>query len=94
MSHRPIGYVYAVRRECTDEAPTCAEVCASTNLRVQDAQTANYTTWTCIGSIHVYHTRPTTGDGVTPKLGLKQFYYGYNVCGKGCGPNYCCCVPY
>ena len=94
MSHRPNGWVYAVRRECSGGAPTCDAVCTSASLRVQDTQTAGYTTWKCIGSIHVYPDRPTTGDGVTPKLGLKQAYYGYNVCGGDCGPNYCCCVPF
>ena len=93
MSHRPSGWVYAVRRDCKAEAPTCAQVCADPKLRAQDTQTASFTSWTYIGSIHVYYNRPTTGLGVTPMLGLKQHYYGYNGCGGGCGPNYCCCVP-
>ena len=96
MSHRSKGWVYAVRRDCKKtDAPTCDKMCADTKLRAQDRQTASYTTWKCIGSTHVYYNRPVTGDGVTPKLGLKQYYYGYGACGRGdCGPNYCCCVPF
>ena len=95
MSHRPNGWVYAVRRECAAEAPSCAKLCADPKLRVQDTQTAKITTWKCIGAMHVYFNRPATGDGSTPRLGLKQAYYGYGACGRGgtCGPNYCCCVP-
>ena len=92
MSHQPTGWVYAVRRDCTAKAPTCAQVCADPKLRAQDSQTASYTTWKCIGAMHVYYNRPKTGDGVTPKLGLKQYYYGYIHCHGGCGPNYCCCA--
>ncbi|XP_065900517.1 uncharacterized protein [Dysidea avara] len=95
MSHDPVGFVYAVRRDCNSEAPTCAQVCSDPKLRVQDSQTATYETWRCIGATHVYSNRPATGDGTTPALGLKQYYYGYNNCGGGgCGPNYCCCVPF
>ena len=94
MSHRPNGWVYAVRRDCSINAPTCAQVCSDPELRVQDIQTASYTTWKCIGATHVYFNRPATGSGATPRLGLKQFYYGYGVCSGGCGPNYCCCVPF
>ena len=94
MSHRPNGWVYAVRRDCNDKAPTCAQVCKDAKLRAQDTQTASDTRWTCIGSIHTYYERPTTGEGVIPRLGLKQYYYGYNACDGGCGPNYCCCVPF
>jgi len=93
MSHQPNDGVYAVWRNCNIKA-TCTQVCKDPKLWVQEKQTASITTWTCIGSIHVYYNRPTTGNGVTPMLGLKQFYYGYNACGGGCGPNYCCCVPY
>ena len=25
--------------------------------------------------MHVYYDHPTTGDGVTPLLGLKQYYF-------------------
>ena len=94
MSHRPNGFVYAVRRECSTKAPTCTQVCKDPKLRAQDTQTANINTWTCIGSMHVYYNRPSTGNGVTPRLGLKQLYYGYSCDRKDCGPNYCCCVPY
>ena len=94
MSHRPNGWVYAVRRDCSINAPTCAQVCSDPELRVQDIQTASYTTWKCIGATHVYFNRPATGSGATPRLGLKQYYYGYGGCGGGCGPNYCCCVPF
>ena len=75
MSHRPYRWVYAVRRDCNSKAPTCAKVCADSKLRAQDSQTASYTTWKCIGSMHVYYNRPTTGDGINPKLGLKQYYF-------------------
>ena len=63
------------------------------SCELKDPQTAGYTTWKCIGSMHVYYDRPSTGDGINPKLGLKQYYYAYNECGGDCGPNYCCCVP-
>ena len=84
--------MYAVRRDCTTSAPTCDQVCASKYLHVQDAQTAQKTTWRCVGGVHVYPGRPATGDGTTPKLGLKTYYFAYEVCSGGCGPNYCCCV--
>ena len=29
MPHNPIGWVYAVRRDCNAKDPTCAEVCIS-----------------------------------------------------------------
>ena len=32
MSHNPVGWVYAVRRDCSSEVPTCAEVCSGHNL--------------------------------------------------------------
>jgi len=70
---------------CTNTAPTCAEVCASKYLHVQDPQTAQSTTWRCI---HVYFGRPATGDGNTPTLGLKTVFYGYENCVEGCGPDY------
>ena len=73
MSHRPNGWVYAVRRDCKAGAPTCDKVCADTKLRAQDSYTASYTTWKCIGAMHVYYNRPATGNGVIPRLGLKQY---------------------
>ena len=92
MSHDPSGWVYAVRRDCKSGAPTCAEVCSNPKLRVQDAETAKKTSWKCIGSTHIHHNRPATGNGIIPTLGLKQYYYAYATCNiKYCGPNYCCC---
>jgi len=90
MPIRPNKWVYAVRRDC-GSALTCKEVCTSKYLHIQDRQTASYTTWRCIGSIHVYGGRPATGNGKTPTLGLKTYYFDYEECGGGCGPNYCCC---
>ena len=90
MPIRPQGWVYAVRRDCGSSA-TCADVCTNKLLHVQDSQTQSLTTWRCIGGIHIYPRRPATGDGKTPKLGLKTYFYGYEACGGGCGPNYCCC---
>ena len=76
---------------CTNTAPTCAEVCASKYLHVQDSQTAQSAEWRCIGGIHIYFGRPATGDGKTPTLGLKTVFYGYEKCVGRCGPDYCCC---
>ncbi|XP_065901373.1 uncharacterized protein [Dysidea avara] len=91
MPIRPQGWVYAVHRDC-NYSETCAEVCASKYLHVQDSQTAERTSWRCIGGIHVYYGRPYTGDGKAKALlGLKTYFYGYESCGGGCGPNYCCC---
>ena len=91
MPIRPRGWVYAVHRDCS-YSETCAEVCASKYLHVQDPQTAERTSWRCIGGIHVYYGRPYTGDGKAKALlGLKTYFYGYESCGGGCGPNYCCC---
>ena len=91
MPIRPRGWVYAVRRNCTESAPTCDAVCTNKVLHVQDSQTQSRTTWRCVGGIHIYGGRPATGDGKTPKLGLKTFFHGYEACYGGCGPNYCCC---
>ena len=91
MPIKPQGWVYAVRRDCTSSAPTCDDVCANKLLHVQDSQTQARTTWRCIGAVHVYGGRPATGDGKTPTLGLKTYFYGFEACGGGCGPNYCCC---
>ena len=84
-------WVYAVRKVCSSSGPTCTEVCTSKYLHVQDPQTAPKTTWKCIGSMHIYLGRPATGNGNTPKLGLKTAFLGIESCGGGCGPNYCCC---
>ena len=83
MSHNPSGWVYAVHKHYTAEAPTCAKVCSDPKLRAQESQTAGYKTWRCIGATHVYFNHPVTGDGTTPALGLKQLHYGYNSCGGG-----------
>ncbi|XP_065900513.1 uncharacterized protein [Dysidea avara] len=92
MSHDPTGFVYAVRRVCSNNSPTCTDVCNNPQLHAQDPETAKRTTWKCIGATHVYLNRPATGDGTTPTLGLKDYYYGYANCNlKYCGPNYCCC---
>ena len=91
MPIKPQGWVYAVRRDCTSSAPTCDDVCANKLLHVQDSQTQARTTWKCIGAVHVYGGRPATGDGKTPTLGLKTYFYGFEACGGGCGPNYYCC---
>ena len=91
MPIRPQGFVYAVHRDCS-YTQTCAEVCASKYLHVQDPQTAQRSNWRCIGGLHVYYGRPATGDGKKATvLGLKTYFYGYEACGGGCGPNYCCC---
>ena len=88
MSHNPRGFLYAVQRHCHADALTCAEACSDPKLRDQDSQTAGYSTWRCVGGTHVYFNFPATGDGTIPALGLKQYYFGYNACGGGCGPNY------
>ena len=91
MPIRPRGWMYAVSRDCSNSA-TCADVCSSKYLHVQDSQTVSRT-WSCIGAVFIYTGRPATGDGTTPTLGLKSRFYGYEVCNIGgyCGPNYCCC---
>ena len=91
MPIRPKGWVYAVSRDCSSSA-TCADVCSSKYLHVQDSQTVSRT-WRCIGAVFIYTGRPATGDGKTPTLGLKSRFYGYEVCNIGgyCGPSYCCC---
>lgn len=45
-----------------------AQVCADPKLQAQDDQTDHYTTWKCIGSIHVYNKCRSTGNGSPPKL--------------------------
>ena len=85
------GWMYAVRRDCSNSTPTCDQICANKYLHVQDAQTAQRTIRTCAGAVHVYLGRPATGSGNTPKLGLKTLFEGFEKCIGGCGPNYCCC---
>ena len=49
---RPHGWIYAIHRDCASKA-TCANVCNSKYLHVQDTQTV-LRTWRCIGGIHIY----------------------------------------
>lgn len=95
MSHNPYGWVYAVRRICTNTATdSCYKVCSSDALHLQDTQTAYYPNWGCLGAIHIYYNRPSTQFGNPPRLGLKTLFYGYESCNHtNCGPNFCCCYP-
>lgn len=74
------GWTYAVRRDCSSAAPTCAQVCGS----IYAPQPGHYLQ--CFNSLHIYGNQP---HATTAAMGLKT--YLYNGCGGGCGPNYCCC---
>lgn len=91
------GRVYAVGRRCVIGGHTCNQICASTQLRMQDVQT-RHSIWSCINAYHVYKFRPATniyGSASTAILGLKSASTGCHV--NYCGPNFCCCfaaLPY
>ncbi|XP_014667183.1 PREDICTED: uncharacterized protein LOC106808826 isoform X2 [Priapulus caudatus] len=82
----PSGWMFAVSRDCKNNKPTCAAICASAALHNQDNQTKNKV-WSCVNSLHVYSSPASTSASFT--LGPKV--YKYNTCKGGCGPNHCCC---
>ncbi|XP_013403606.1 uncharacterized protein LOC106168895 [Lingula anatina] len=86
------GWVYAVRRTCDGDGPTCAQICRRRALSAQDSQVSSRGL-ECFNALHVYGGRPQLSEDTRKdiaKLGLKIFRY--NSCdGKGCGPNFCCC---
>ncbi len=82
------GFVFAVPRECSQNAPDCSAVCKGIT------QTVETRSWRkrlssrklgCFNSVHVY----ANGPGEVGGAGLRS--YVYNSCGGQCGPNYCCC---
>ena len=78
----PGSWVFAVQRDCSNEAPSCADICSF----LIDDQAGHLT---CFNSLHVYEARTPFNRSYT--LGLKT--YKYNGCGGSfCGPNYCCCT--
>ncbi|XP_013403607.1 uncharacterized protein LOC106168896 [Lingula anatina] len=86
------GWVFAVRRTCSSEAPTCAEICGSSALSAQDGQVSRGGL-ECFNALHVYIERPQLSEDTskdTAKLGLKMFRYD-SCNGRHCGPNFCCC---
>ncbi|KAL4230953.1 hypothetical protein ACF0H5_011326 [Mactra antiquata] len=72
-----VGYIYAVRRQCSNLSVSCEETCKSLQLK-------------CFNSIHVHRGSTTQKQDDVGKLGL--YLYRYNSCaGSYCGPNFCCC---
>ncbi|XP_013408811.1 uncharacterized protein LOC106172578 [Lingula anatina] len=85
------GWVYAVRRVCSDKAPPCSSVCANRALSNQDNQ-VKANGLECFNALHVYSAQRLSPNPSmdTDTLGLKT--HRYNSCGgRHCGPNYCCC---
>merc|ERR1719312_262332 len=81
------GWVYAVRRNCASNQPTCKEICELKSLASQDSQVASKA-GKCEMALHVYASRPQLTE--VNQLGPKV--YRYKSCRSGgCGPNYCCC---
>jgi len=73
------GWSFAIRRHCSKEEETCAQICE----KMAEGQARRMK---CFNSLHIYGNAEASG---TNKLGLKT--YRYDGCGGGCGPNYCCC---
>jgi len=81
----PHGWTYAVRRPCSNKAPSCAAICAGTTE--SQAKRAGNQRLQCFNALHIYGRQPTTREN---HRGLQV--YKYNSCGGSyCGPNYCCC---
>ena len=86
------GWTYAVGRVCSSSTESCQEICSSKFLHVQDTQTA-HSTWSCVGALHVYKSRPSSSPGTknSPSIGLKVYWSSSYHTGRNCGPNFCCC---
>lgn len=83
------GFVFAVPRECSRDAPDCKAVCAGVTKTIDNAswrKSLRNRQLACFNSVHVYDNGPAQEKGVA---GLRS--YVYNECGGQCGPNYCCC---
>ncbi|XP_013414985.1 uncharacterized protein LOC106176944 [Lingula anatina] len=95
--------VYAVRRNCSGQTPSCDGVCRALAGTMREDVKGNmgYSGSGCYEAIHIYKQRPrfaVNHDHPQPdamKLGLKIYRYGQRAgCGwkaNHCGPNYCCC---
>lgn len=71
-------YIYAVRRECSNQAVSCEEICKNAGL-------------TCFNALHFHRRSPVLKMDQTGQQGL--YMYRYNGCGGSfCGPNFCCCM--
>ena len=78
----PSSWVFAVWRDCSNDAPSCADTC----LFLVDEQASALT---CFNSLHIYEERTPADRPYT--LGLKT--YKFDGCGGNfCSPNYCCCT--
>ena len=84
------GWVTAVARTCSAQAPTCSSICSTLKSRTTDQQLLDCKKHELIGSLHVYEDQPT---GVLDRVGLKTFVYDDSAGARPfCGPNYCCCI--
>ena len=86
------GWTFAVQRQCDSVTITCTDLCSLQALHALDGQTKSKR-WSCLGALHVYKSRPTSGPSTSssPSMGFKVYWSRGYEGGKNCGPNFCCC---
>ncbi|XP_061174570.1 uncharacterized protein LOC133183653 [Saccostrea echinata] len=86
------GHVAAVRRTCSNEAPSCDTVCKSATPQMKARVNEGSKEATCFMSFHFYDGDKKIKPGVAGKFNRLTYRYTPGACsGQYCGPNFCCC---
>lgn len=86
------GWIFAVKRQCSNTAGSCAAICTQRTLNEKDSY-INRRKMFASGAIHVYENRPSStipGTAAKAQVGLMVYRHN-NIYRNNCGPNYCCC---
>ncbi|XP_066300625.1 uncharacterized protein [Branchiostoma lanceolatum] len=92
------SFVFAIRRDCRADAPTCDDICTSRTDAMRATVYNQGSTSACFDAVHVYKNRPVlaANPGVqtdAAEVGLATYRYFSAGCSANyCGPNYCCCL--
>ncbi|KAI8505228.1 hypothetical protein Bbelb_173370 [Branchiostoma belcheri] len=92
------SFVFAIRRTCGADVPTCDDICTSQTDAMRATVYNQGSTSACFDALHLYKNRPVLepNPGVqtdAAQVGLGAYrYFSAGCSGNFCGPNYCCCV--
>ncbi|XP_062609550.1 uncharacterized protein LOC134276112 [Saccostrea cucullata] len=86
------GHVAAVRRTCSNEAPSCDTVCKAATPQMKARVNEGSKEATCFMSFHFYDGDKKIKPGAPGKFNRLMYRYHPGACsGQYCGPNFCCC---
>ncbi|XP_048735401.1 uncharacterized protein LOC125650876 [Ostrea edulis] len=87
------GFVSAIRRPCSNEAPSCDVICKDATPQMK-AKIGNQgrKEATCMQTYHFYGANQRLKPGIPKQVNRIMYRYSREACSKQfCGPNFCCC---